>query len=145
MQQIFNNIQSLLAQNFGSELSLIDEDYGQLEAIETSEDTYPVTFPCLLISTPGVEWQNLSAGAQKGIVSISIRLAIDCYDDTHTGSATEQKATERMQFADNIHKKLQGYRMDGCTPLIRKRTSCYSRPHAIKIYETTYETVTINQ
>ena len=28
------------------ELSLIDEDTGQLE---TGEDTYPVTFPCVLV------------------------------------------------------------------------------------------------
>ena len=31
-------------------LSLVDEDYGQLEAIDKEDvDTYPVTFPCVLI------------------------------------------------------------------------------------------------
>ena len=30
-------------------LSLVDEDYGQMEAIDKEDvDTYPVTFPCVL-------------------------------------------------------------------------------------------------
>ena len=35
------------------ELSLVDEDYGQLE---TQEDTYPVTFPCVLVGNMTGEW-----------------------------------------------------------------------------------------
>ena len=138
METLFNDIQQRIADSF-PQLSLIDEDYGQLEAIETAEDTYPVTFPCALIHIPEVIWDNLGGGSQRGTASVTIRLAIDCYHDTHSGSGTENKAADRMQFAQEIHRKLQGFRSGSCSPLIRKKTNDYSRPHGIKIYETLYQ------
>ena len=140
MEQLFNDIQKRIADNF-PQLSLIDEDYGQLEAIETAEDTYPVTFPCVLISIPEVIWEQLGGPSQRGTASITIRLAIDCYHDTHHGSGTEDKAVERKAFATDIHRKLQCFRSGNDTPLIRKKSSDYSRPHGIKVYETTYQCV----
>lgn len=140
MEQLFNDIQKRIADNF-PELSLIDEDYGQLEAIETEEDTYPVTFPCVLISIPEVLWEQLGGASQRGTASISIRLAIDCYDDTHSGSGTENKAAERKAFATSMHRKLQGFVSGKNSALIRKKSSDYSRPHGIKVYETLYQCV----
>ena len=140
METLFNDIQKQIADNF-PQLSLIDEDYGQLEAIETDEDTYPVTFPCLLISIPEVIWDNLGGGSQRGTASITIRVAIDCYNDTHYGSTTESKAAERKAFATSIHRKLQGFVSGKNSALIRKKSSDYSRPHAIKVYETMYQCV----
>jgi len=140
MEQLFNDIQKQIADNF-PELSLIDEDYGQLEAIETAEDTYPVTFPCVLISIPEVIWTNLGGGSQRGNASITVRLAMDCYNDTHIGSGTEDKAEERKTFATSIHRKLQGFRSGDTSPLIRTKSNDYSRPHGIKVYETLYACV----
>lgn len=148
MEQLFNDIQNRIKEKIEG-LSLIDEDYGQLEAIETEEDTYPVTFPCVLISAPEVDWTNLGGGSQRGNCTVTIRLAIDCYDDTHFGSGTEEKAMERMRFAQSIHRVLQGFRSlppvgragEGYSPLIRKSSRNYSRPHAIKVYETVYNCV----
>ena len=137
MEQLFNDIQKQIADNIEG-LSLIDEDYGQLEALQTDEDTYPVTFPCLLISAPEVDWSNLGGGSQRGSCSITIRLAIDCYDDTHLGSGTEEKAIERMQYAQSIHRVLQGFHSGNSSPLIRKASRNYSRLHGIKVYETVY-------
>ena len=45
MEELFNLIQTAVADGM-LELTLVDEDYGQLQ---TDEDTYPVTFPCVLI------------------------------------------------------------------------------------------------
>jgi hypothetical protein len=140
METLFNDIQKHVGDNF-PELSLIDEDYGQLEAIETSEDTYPVTFPCVLISIPEVDWRNLGGRSQQGTAQVSVRLAIDCYDDAHYGSGTEDKVIDRLQFAKSVHRKLQGFRSGTSTPLIRRKTHNYSRPHAIKVYESIYECV----
>ncbi|MDH8702350.1 hypothetical protein M2138_001712 [Dysgonomonadaceae bacterium PH5-43] len=137
MEQLFNDIQNLIADNFPG-MSLIDEDYGQLEAIETAEDTYPVTFPCVLISPAEVEWSNLGGGFQRGNCIVTVRLAIDCYDDTHYGSTTEDKAIERMKLSTAIHRKLQGFVSGVNSPLIRKKTINYSRPHAVKVYEHQY-------
>jgi hypothetical protein len=47
MDEIFIAIMEQIAQEM-PELSLIDEDYGQLE-MGAEEDQYPVTFPCVLI------------------------------------------------------------------------------------------------
>ena len=140
MEQLFNDIQKQIADNF-PQLSLIDEDYGQLEAIETEEDTYPVTFPCVLISTPEVIWEQLGGGSQRGTASITVRLAIDCYDDTHYGSGTKSKAADRKAFATDIHRKLQCFRSGNNSPMIRKKSNDYSRPHGIKVYETLYQCV----
>jgi len=137
METLFNDIQKQIAEKIQG-LSLIDEDYGQLEAIETEEDQYPVTFPCVLISAPEVDWTNLGGGSQRGNCTLTIRLAMDCYDDTHLGSGTEEKAIERMQFARSIHHVLQGFRSGDSSALVRKTTRNYSRPHAIKVYETVY-------
>jgi hypothetical protein len=140
MEQLFNDIQNRIAELF-PELSLIDEDYGQLEAIETAEDTYPVTFPCLLISIPETEWNDLGGGSQRGTASITVRLAVDCYDDTHHSSGTSDKIAERKAFATAIHRKLQRFQSGTSSPLIRKKSSDYSRPHGIKVYETLYQCV----
>ena len=47
MEDVFIAIMEQIAQEM-PELSLIDEDYGQLE-MGAEEDQYPVTFPCVLI------------------------------------------------------------------------------------------------
>jgi hypothetical protein len=140
MEQLFNDIQNRIAENF-LQLNLIDEDYGQLEAIETPEDTYPVTFPCVLISIPETVWENLAGGSQRGTASVTIRLAIDCYDDTHYGSGTSDRAAERKALATSIHRKMQGFKSGTCSPLIRRKSNNYSRPHGIKVYETLYQCV----
>lgn len=47
MEEIFITIMEQIAREM-PDLSLIDEDYGQLE-MGADEDHYPVTFPCVLI------------------------------------------------------------------------------------------------
>ncbi len=48
MEEVFIAIMEQIAQEM-PELSLIDEDYGQLE-MGAEEDDYPVTFPCVVDS-----------------------------------------------------------------------------------------------
>ena len=81
MEEIFIAIMERIAEKM-PELSYIDEDYGQLEA-GAEEDHYPVTFPCVLIGNAESDWNDLGYGVQKSESLITIRLAIDCYDDTH--------------------------------------------------------------
>ena len=120
-------------------LSLVDEDYGQLEAIDKEDvDTYPVTFPCVLIDIPETEWSNLSGKSQKGKAKVNVRLVIDCYDDTHYGSGTEEKTLERAEMVKELHKILQGYRPDEDGELIREKSRFYTWSHGIKVYEMLY-------
>lgn len=137
MDELFSLFIQRIAERM-PELSLIDEDYGQLEA-GMEEETYPVTFPCVLIGNLEADWENLAGGAQRGTVFFSVRLAIDCYDDTHYGSGTESRITERLQMANRVYAALQGFRPDGSmTALARTKSRFYSLPAGIKVYEYTF-------
>ncbi len=136
MEQLFTDILQHIATSLPW-VSLVDEDYGQLQ---TDEDTYPVTFPCVLISTPTTTWENLGPTTQQGVCRVAIKLAIDCYDDTHYGSGTESKAAERLLRASELHKQLQGQRPKGAIGMLsRKESRDYSLPGNIKVYERVYE------
>lgn len=90
MEDLFNEIQTAIAENMPS-VSLVDEDYGQLQ---TEEDHYPVTFPAVLINMEGVAWETITDEYLRGTFTITIKLCLDCYDDTHytSGVATEEPA-----------------------------------------------------
>ena len=129
MEEIFIAIQERIALQM-PELSLVDEDYGQLI---TDEDTYPVTFPCVLISTIDTDW------TQKGDCNITVKLAIDCYDDTHYGSGTTDKIRERLQMNNSLYKLLQGFRKTKeMGSLKRTKSTDYAIPGGKKVYETTF-------
>lgn len=159
MELLFLSIQKQLSDNL-PEMALIDEDYGQLN-LDSEEDTYPVVFPCLLISVREVaDWKNLAGASQRGEVTIDIKLAIDCYEDTHYIPAMPDelkarfasKAAERIQLCNKVHKTLQnfsgkiiqdenGAALDGYfSPLKRTASVFYSMPHKIKVYQQTYKT-----
>ena len=141
METLFNDLQNHLAEKFGERISLIDEDYGQLEALQNGEDQYPVTFPCILISTPQTEWQNLKPGLQKGTVNITVRLAFDCYDDTHYGSMQENKAAERMATFKELNRYIHGWSFKGCKKAMNRTASNQQNyPAGIKVYSHTYTT-----
>lgn len=146
MEELFNELQQQIAEKLGTLLSLIDEDYGQLDALINGEDMYPVTFPCVLISTPKAKWKTLQTNVQQGELTLSVRLAFDCYDDTHYGSTQESKTTERLQMASRLNGCIHGWKIGGHTQsLLRTESSDYSLPGGIKVYEQTYSTVVIEE
>lgn len=121
------------------ELSTVDEDYGQLEMIDQQDrDTYPLTYPALLLDAPDTVWSNIKGLSQKGTATIRARLIIDCYDDTHYGSHTVNKIACRAEMRQKVHKLLQGYRLEGDGTLIRTSSRFYTWNHGIKVYEQVY-------
>lgn len=121
------------------ELSMVDEDYGQLEAIDRDMvQTYPVTFPAVLLDAPDTEWSNLSNKSQRGKTHVTVRLVIDCYDDTHYGSDTTEAIRQRSEMVDSLHQLLQCYRPFDDSALIREKSKFYTWSHGIKVYELTY-------
>ena len=134
LYQLINHIK----ENMPS-LSLVDEDYGQLEAIDKEDmQTYPVTFPCVLIDMPETDWSNLCGKSQKGKAKVNVRLVIDCYDDTHYGSGTMEAMMERTGMVSNLHRILQCYRPEQDGELIREKSRFYTWSHGIKVYEMLY-------
>ena len=139
MEQLIYDLMTTIGTEMADTVRTIDEDCGQLEAVQTDEDQYPVAFPCVLIGTPDVQWESLKGGAQRGRASLTVRMAFDCYDDTHLYSGTEQAAAERLHTASRLNRLLHGRVPDGCcSPLLRRRSRQYSLPHGIKVYEAEY-------
>ena len=146
MQQLLFLLLQHIANHFPY-LSLVADDCGQLE---TQEDTYPVTFPCVLVGNTDTDWQDLDEDSysQRGTATISVRLAIDCYDDVHVGSTQEHSIYERLQLAQDIHKAIQGIEFDVCKnvwPLSRIKSRDYTLPGNIKVYETLYRFTVIDE
>lgn len=117
----------------------VDEDYGQLEALDDENiDMYPLTFPAVLIDLPGTEWSDAGDLSQRGVCEVRVRLAIDCYDDTHAGSKTTDRIMQREEKRKALHTLLQGYRASDEGALIRTRSKFFTFNHGIKVYEAAY-------
>ena len=117
----------------------VDEDYGQLEALDDENiDMYPLTFPAILIDLPGTEWSDAGDWTQRGTCEVRVRLAIDCYDDTHAGSQTTERIMQREEKRKALHTLLQGYRISEYGALIRTRSKFFTFNHGIKVYEAIY-------
>lgn len=159
MEQILLSIMERIHSEMPS-IQTIDEDYGQLEALDNNDDTYPLVFPAVLIDTPQAEWSNLQGKSQKGTLTLRLRLLIDCYDDTHYGSNPASKIKERAELVRTLHKSLQGFHpatvpdafpsglttVPDASPsgsvLIRTSSHFFTAAHGIKVYESTY-TITL--
>ena len=121
----------------------VDEDYGQLEALDDANiDMYPLTFPAILIDLPGTEWSDAGDLSQRGVCEVRVRLAIDCYEDTHAGSQTTDRIMQREEKRKALHALLQGYRVSSEGSLIRTRSKFFTFNHGIKVYEATYTCAT---
>ena len=141
MEELFNDMQRQIATQLGDAVSLIDEDYGQLEALMNGEDQYPVPIPCVLVGAPEVTWRCLGGDTQQGTCTLTVRLAFDCYDDTHYSSGQEGKAAERLSLSKKLNKNIHLWKFKGCARvMVRKHTRSFSLPGGIKVYEHTYET-----
>ena len=120
-------------------LSLIDEDCGQIDLLDSEQDCYPVTFPCVLAGITGVEWTDIGLGVQKGDAQMTVKLAIDCYDDTHIGSGTTEKICERQQVSNEVYRALHGFRVNKyMSPILRVKSRDYTLPGNVKVYEKTF-------
>lgn len=123
------------------ELSVVDEDYGQLEVIdEEGKRMYPLTFPAVLVDLEQVDWSSLQGGNQIGEARIKARLLVDCYDDTHIGSGTELFIQTREELRRRMHLALQGFSPSGNSGsgLMRVESKFYTFDHGIKVYQETY-------
>jgi hypothetical protein len=121
------------------ELAWVDEDLGQLEAVENKGDEYFVKFPCALVSVANVQWETLSEGLQNGTAEVTIRVAVDAHYSVTSDRESESIMQQRLQLAQAAYEAVVGYCPDGCMDgLERKRTMMYARPYGIRVYENVY-------
>ena len=119
---------------------ILDEDCGQLDAIAQGLDQYPVTFPCVLLGDSEVAFRDVKEPAQRGTLTMTVRLAFDVYDDTRLGSGQEQSIADRMAANTRLTDILNGLPLpDSRDRLHRTLFRSYSLPHGIKVYETIYQ------
>lgn len=138
MESLLNNIILHISQEMPSILT-VDEDYGQLEALNNeNKDMYPLRFPAVLLDVTETEWSNISDLAQQGECRVRVRLLIDCYEDTHAGSPTTDKVMQREETRKALHRLLQGFRASQDGALIRTESKFFTWNHGIKVYESTY-------
>lgn len=122
-----------------TEVITVDEDYGQLEALdEDNKDMYPLTYPAVLIEPSHVKWSKLQGGNQKGEATLRVRLIIDCYHDTHAGSGTTQDIIYREEMRHKLHSLLEGYRPMGDGGMERTESTFFTFNHGIKVYQSLY-------
>lgn len=138
MENLLTNLIAHIAQSV-PQISLVDEDYGQLEALDNEmKDMYPLTFPAVLIDTPSCEWNNLSNYKQEGSCTLRIRLILDCYNDTHYDSNTTDRIMQREEIRKALHSCLQGFRPLDSGVMNRIESRFFTYNHGIKVYEATY-------
>lgn len=79
MEQLFNDMRQHLTTRLGSRLAQITEDCGQLDtAANGTAGQYPLSFPCVLISMPEVEWSALKTDEQRGRATLTVKVAFQC-------------------------------------------------------------------
>ena len=133
MECLLEDLVNLIG-NAMPDLKVVDEDYGQLDMIDQeSNDTYPLTFPAVLIDASSAEWSDIRGVNQKGTAIVRVRLIIDCYDDTHHTSGTTHLIAQREAKRRELHKLLQGHRIGKESALIRTQSRFYTAPHGIKV------------
>lgn len=122
------------------QLRYVDEDYGQLEF---GEDQYAVIAPAVLINIDETDWATESAARpiiQVGTTQVTLKLVLECYDDTHMGSTTEDKVAERTEQANQMFRAVQGGRFSPkMGPMTRVKSRDYAVGGNLKVYESVFE------
>jgi hypothetical protein len=135
MIDLFSAIQDQLAQEV-PELLFIDLDTQQ---VERQDNSYELQFPCVLINF-NAQWSG--ADVQRGEVSIDFRVYFQITADTHHESPNKSDAFTELELMNKIHSKLQGFKGDSFTKLIRLSTDREPRGDMytcfIANYKTTY-------
>lgn len=144
MERLYIDLKNQITERMADTVRMVDEDCGQIEAAQQGEDQYPIDTPCVLIGTPEVEWANIKTAEgirQIGKATFTVRLAFDCYDDTHAGSPDGDTGPEaRMAAASELNACIHGWQFEGCSGTCFRTYSRAFTAGRMKIYETTYRT-----
>ena len=60
----------------------------------------------MLIGNDETEWEDLTGDTQRGRATLTVRLATDCYHDTHYTSGTYDHVRERRRLLRKVYRGL---------------------------------------
>lgn len=127
------------------ELEHIDEDTGQLYPVQYDDRYgYPILFPCCLIDASTTDYKvEKFPDIQRGTVTITIKVAFQCDEDSHYSSIESNNTFEQMRHRLAINKKivcaLQGYCFgDDFSAMQRTQARAYPLAGRVKVYESTF-------
>lgn len=147
MEQLMNDLLRQIAEKMGNLVEVVDEDYGQLDAMKNGEPAYPVTFPCVLVGVPETTWDSLSAGTQRGWLILSVRLAFDCgVQLSVAGDTVSERVAQRYQLVSRLNEAVQGWCFEGCqSAAVRTKSVQTAEQGNIKVYELQYAVTVIER
>ncbi len=114
----------------------VDIECGQ---VDTIEDAYPFTTPAVWIDVSNIDWIDTSRGVQHGVATITLRIALDIYQDTHTGAPQRAEHLRAWDIINRIHhvmaRHVSGEQFNN---LSRIRTSVERRTDGLKVFNMAY-------
>jgi len=147
MEQLMNDLLRQIAGKMGNRVEVVDEDYGQLDALKNGEEAYAVAFPCVLAGIPEAVWTSLNAGTQRGELTLSVRLAFDCGAQLPAdGSTAAERCAQRYELMNRLNEAVQGWCFEGCQSVAARTRSVQTAERGnIKVYELQYAVMVIEK
>lgn len=119
----------------------VDEDWGQLDYYSPQ---FPVKWPCLLVDVQTVQWQNEGNLMQKGLATVSIKIAHLRLSNSSAKAPQQQQQNNNSFFAltQGVFKSLHGFTANNevFTALIRVSERRVQRDDGVKVYEMVFTT-----
>lgn len=97
MEHLLNDIIELIGNNM-PDIRTVDEDYGQLEMLDDSRESYPLIFPAVLIDAPETSWENIGGLSQRDSApSVSVSASTATTTPTTTPALPERFSPGRKE------------------------------------------------
>lgn len=124
------------------ELDHIDEDTGQLYPAQYDDRySYPILFPCCLIDATTADFKaEKFPDIQRGTVTVTVKVAFQCDEDTHYESPNSFAQMERRLAVNRkVVCALHGYSLgDDVSDMRRVQSRAYPLAGRVKVYESTF-------
>lgn len=117
------------------ELRWVDIEAGQLDALD---DNYPVSYPAVWVDVQNIDWRNTGYGVDHGTVTINFRVALDIYNDTHTGAPDREKALAQFGILARLHSVVGLHGGKHYNRFARVHTAAEKRSDGLKVFNISY-------
>lgn len=117
----------------------VDQDLGQLEHFEMRP---AVNFPCALIDVDDFTFTDNSSNTQQGLGMLKIRLAVAAYSPSNNAAPNDVKlkALGYYDIEQKIQKALHGWKDEGFSKLLRRKSKTELRNDNIRVRQIAYAT-----